>query len=177
MEFRIAGITKESVVDGPGIRMVVYAQGCHRNCPDCHNPDTHDRNGGELVDTELILGLVSRARLIRGVTLSGGEPFLQPEPLAHLARQVRARGLDIVTYTGFVFEELLALSLKDKAVRDLLTVTDILIDGAYRAEERDLSLAFRGSRNQRIINVPKSLATGQVVPWGDEPYCDIRRRA
>lgn len=177
MEFRIAGITKESVVDGPGIRMVVYAQGCHRNCPDCHNPDTHDMNGGELVDTDMILGLVSRARLIRGVTLSGGEPFLQPAPLAHLAKQVRARGLDVVTYTGYIFEELLATSLRDKAVRDLLTETNILIDGAFRPEERDLSLAFRGSRNQRLIDVPQSFASGHVVSWNDDGYSDIRRRA
>lgn len=165
MEIRIAGITKDSVVDGPGIRLVVFAQGCPHQCEGCHNPQTHDPNGGIVMDTDEIINIVDQAKLIRGVTFSGGEPFLQVEPFSILAKTIRARGYTIVTYTGFVFEELVALSLRRPAVRRLLANTDILIDGRYIAAQRDLRLAFRGSRNQRLIDVQRSLAAGRTVLW------------
>lgn len=165
MEVRIAGITKDSVVDGPGIRLVVFAQGCPHSCEGCHNPQTHDLAGGILMDTEEIIGIISQTKLIRGVTLSGGEPFMQAEAFGHLAKVIRGKGYNIVTYTGFVFEELLAISLKRPAVRKLLANTDILIDGPYVAAERDLRLAFRGSCNQRLIDVQRSLLEGRMVLW------------
>ena len=167
MELRIAGVTKESVVDGPGLRFVVFAQGCPHRCPGCHNPHTHDPNGGELTDTDEILRMVEQTKLIRGVTFSGGEPFLQAGPLAYLAGQIKMLGLDIVTYSGFLFEQLVARSTHSNVVRQLLAQTDLLVDGPYRMEERDLGLAFRGSRNQRLINVPHSLAMGRLVLWED----------
>jgi anaerobic ribonucleoside-triphosphate reductase activating protein len=167
MEVRIAGITKESVVDGPGIRMVIFAQGCPHQCEGCHNPQTHDPDQGLLMETDEILNMVAQARLIRGVTLSGGEPFLQAKPFSLLAKEIRLKNLDVVTYTGFTFEELLAISLKRPAVRALLANTDILVDGPYLAAERDLRLAFRGSRNQRLINVRRSLNEGRTILWED----------
>lgn len=176
MELRIAGMTKESVVDGPGLRFVVFAQGCPHKCFGCHNPQTIEDDGGRVIDTEEILREVSRVKLIRGVTFSGGEPFMQPAPLALLAREFRAQGLDIVTYTGFTFEQLVKMAIRSRAVRQLLAYTDILVDGPFKAAERDLGLAFRGSRNQRLINVPQSLALGRVVLWEDEPET-IRRWA
>lgn len=169
MELRIAGITKESIVDGPGMRLVIFVQGCPHHCPDCHNPETHDPAGGKVMDSTEIISLIEQARLTRGVTFSGGEPFLQAEALAKLAAVAKRRGFDIVTYTGFLFETLLQQATDDPAVRSLLQQTDILIDGPFRKEERDLRLAFRGSRNQRIIDVPKSLASGRVILWED-PY-------
>lgn len=169
MELRIAGITRESVVDGPGMRLVIFTQGCPHHCPDCHNPETHDPEGGKLMDSTAIIAMIEQARLIRGVTFSGGEPFLQAEVLANIAHAVRRLGLDIVTYTGFVYEALLAQSATDPAIAALLRQTDILIDGPYKKEERDLRLAFRGSRNQRMIDVPQSLSAGQIVLWQD-PY-------
>lgn len=167
MELRIAGITRESVVDGPGIRMVVFTQGCPHACHGCHNPHTHDPNGGRLIKTSEILTLVENTKLIRGVTFSGGEPFLQPRQLAYLAKEIRRKGLDIVTYTGFVFEELLAMAVRLPHIKDLIKCTDILIDGPYRAAERDLRLAFRGSHNQRLIDIQSSLRKGKVVLWED----------
>ncbi len=167
MELRIAGIAKESVVDGPGLRFVVFTQGCPHRCPGCHNPHTHDPNGGDLTDTDEIFSLIEQTKLIRGVTFSGGEPFLQAAPLAYLAGQIKALELDIVTYSGFLFEQLVARSSHNKGVRQLLAQTDILVDGPYRMAERDLGLAFRGSRNQRLINVPHSLALGRIVQWED----------
>lgn len=169
MELRIAGITGESVVDGPGIRMVIFVQGCPHNCPGCHNPETHDPLGGKLMDVTEIINLIEKAQFIRGITFSGGEPFLQAAGLAKAAASARRRKLDIVTYTGFVFEKLLQRAETDLDILALLQQTDILIDGPYKKEERDLRLAFRGSRNQRIINVPQSLATNKIALWQD-PY-------
>lgn len=167
MQLRIAGITQESVVDGPGLRVVIFTQGCPHQCPGCHNPQTHDPNGGYSITAAEILTVIENSPLIRGVTFSGGDPFLQPKPLAFVAKQVHKRGLDIVTYTGFRFEEVVALGLRRPEVKDLLQSTDILIDGPYLAAERDLRLAFRGSRNQRLIDVPRSLKAGRVILWED----------
>ena len=169
MDLRIAGITKESVVDGPGIRMVIFAQGCPHNCPGCHNPETHDPNGGKVMDATEIIKLIEGANFIRGITFSGGEPFLQAYGLANIAAAAHRRNLDVVTYTGFVFEKLLEWAETDSDILALLQQTDILIDGPYRKEERDLRLAFRGSSNQRIINVPQSLTDHRIVLWQD-PY-------
>jgi len=160
---RVCGFSRESIVDGPGIRAVVYAQGCPHHCPHCHNPSTWDFQGGYELDIDDIVGRVKETGLLRGVTLSGGEPFAQAESFAELAGRVKALGLDVVTYTGYTFEELVEIAQKDPSVARLLSCTDILIDGPYRHEERDLALAFRGSRNQRIIEVQKSLEEGRVV--------------
>ncbi len=167
MKIRLAGFIPESVVDGPGIRFVLFAQGCEHHCPGCHNPQTHDREGGELVDLAEIMGRIKKTKLIRGVTFSGGEPFLQAAPLAQLARQLRALGLGLVTYSGYRFEQLLALGAADKAIRELLAASDILVDGPYMEAKRDLALPFRGSANQRLIDVPRSLLAGQAVEWDE----------
>lgn len=167
MELRIAGIEKESVVDGPGLRFVIFTQGCPHRCPGCHNPDTHDPEGGKVMNTDEILGMIAQTRLIRGVTFSGGEPFLQADVLAELAGKIKAMGLDVVTYTGFTYEQLMGRSVQSSGIRQLLAQTDILVDGPYRMAERDLGLAFRGSRNQRLIDVLPSLALGRAVLWED----------
>jgi anaerobic ribonucleoside-triphosphate reductase activating protein len=176
MEIRVAGLAKESVVDGPGLRFVIFTQGCPHQCPGCHNPHTHDPNGGEVMDSDEIFAQIKATKLIRGVTFSGGEPFMQAGALALLADRIRAEGLDIVTYTGFSFEQLAAMTPRNKAVRQLLVQSDILVDGPFKIAERDLGLAFRGSRNQRLINVPHSLAQGRIILWED---CagEIRMRA
>lgn len=168
MKMRLAGFIPESVVDGPGLRFVLFAQGCEHHCPGCHNPQTHDLDGGNLVDLADIFDRIKKTKLIRGVTFSGGEPFLQAAPLVQLARQIRALGLGVMTYSGYRFEELLALAARDKAVKDLLAASDILVDGRFIAAQRDISLAFRGSANQRLLDVPKSLRAGQAVEWVDE---------
>lgn len=152
---RIAGYTKESVVDGPGIRFVVYAQGCPHHCEGCQNPETWDFMAGEEISEDLLFSLIRETKLLRGVTFSGGEPFSQAAAFASLAERVRSLGLDIVTYTGYTFEELLEMSKDDKDFKLLLERSDFLVDGRYIASERDLSVPFRGSRNQRLIDVVK----------------------
>ncbi|MCL6634443.1 MAG: anaerobic ribonucleoside-triphosphate reductase activating protein [Peptococcaceae bacterium] len=166
MELRIAGTIGESVVDGPGLRFVVFVQGCRHHCKGCHNPDTWDPAGGTAVDAEHLLAQIRAARLIKGVTFSGGEPFLQAAPLAWLGREVKKLGLDVITFTGYTWERLLALAREDRAVEELILASDYIVDGPFILAERDLALPFRGSRNQRIIDVAKSLAERKVNEAG-----------
>ncbi len=162
-KLRIAGIVPESVVDGPGFRYTVFTQGCRHNCKGCHNPQTHDFNGGYIVDTDDLFAEMMEDPLIRGMTFSGGDPFEQPAPLAELAEKAHAAGKDIIVYTGYTFEQLLEMAKSDSAADTLLHQTDILIDGPFVLEQRNLELKFRGSDNQRVIDVPRSLADGRTV--------------
>ncbi len=157
MEIRIAGTVQDSIVDGPGLRYVVFVQGCPHNCEGCHNPKTHDFKGGRLTDTEELFNECVSNPLTKGVTFSGGEPFCQAEALYELGKRLKEKGYHIMCYSGWTFEELLKKSEKEEYVKKLLDITDILVDGRFVLSERSLMLTFRGSRNQRIIDVQKSL--------------------
>ena len=163
MQIQIAGIVPESVVDGPGIRMVVFCQGCPHQCVGCHNPHTFDAAGGEASTTEAILAQFVAYPHLTGITLSGGEPFAQAVACAELAQKVQQAGKQVLVYSGYTWEKLQNLAAQNLDIACLLKYTDILIDGAYVAQERDLALAFRGSRNQRVIDVPKSLQAGEII--------------
>lgn len=160
---RLAGVIRESVVDGPGWRFVVFSQGCRHNCEGCHNPQTHDFNGGYMSDVDRIIGEIKKDPLLKGVTLSGGDPFEQAENFSVLAKEVHALGLDVVTYTGYTFEQLYKGMEKNEGWRHLLSETDILIDGKFILAEKSLNCKFRGSTNQRVIDPKKSLETGKAV--------------
>lgn len=163
MLIRLAGLVPESYVDGPGIRFTVFVQGCPHHCKGCHNPETHDFNGGRLADVDKIFGKIIRDPLIKGVTFSGGEPFCQPEPLNYLAGMLKEKGYHVMSYSGYTFEELLAMSEENSNIKGLLEKLDILVDGRFELSQRSLELKFKGSRNQRLIDVPKSLKEGRVV--------------
>ena len=162
-KLRLAGVIRESIVDGPGIRLVVFAQGCPHRCPGCHNPETHDPAGGYDSSTENILAAVAQNPLLKGVTFSGGDPFLQAEAFAELARALHERGLDVITYTGYTIEQLLAGLERHPDWRALLEETDTLVDGPFLLEQKSLMLRFRGSKNQRVIDPQASLAEGRAV--------------
>lgn len=162
-ELRVAGIEPESIVDGPGIRFTVFVQGCPHNCPGCHNPQTHPFEGGQETDIEEIFARFKGNPLLKGITFSGGEPFCQAEPLYRLAQLVHAACKDVVVYTGYTYEELAAS--EDPAVKALLKETDLLIDGPFILGEKNLDLLFRGSENQRLIDMEKTRAAGRVVLW------------
>lgn len=162
-DLRLAGVIRESIVDGPGMRMTIFTQGCPHNCEGCHNPQTHDFAGGYISHPENILKAIDQDPLLQGITFSGGEPFMQSEALAQLGQEIHKRGLNIVTYTGFTFEELLESSEKFPERMQLLEQTDYLIDGKFEIDKRSLELRFRGSANQRIIDVKASLEKGEVV--------------
>lgn len=155
---RINDVIAESIVDGPGFRYVIFTQGCPHACPHCHNPQTHDFQGGHLVETAELLAEIKKNPILQGVTFSGGEPFLQPKVLAKLGREIKALGLNIVTYTGFTYETL--KDAQDPQVYKLLSVTDILIDGPYLEAHRNAALPFRGSSNQRMITLSANTAYG-----------------
>ncbi len=162
-QIRIAGVVKQSIVDGPGLRFVVFTQGCPHQCPGCHNPETHSFSGGYDCEVEKILGEISRNPLLKGLTLSGGEPFARCPELLPLVRAVRGMGLDVICYTGYTFEELLAMSELDSAVAELMENIDVLKDGRFILEQRDLELKFRGSRNQRLLDMKQSLDEKRAV--------------
>ena len=156
----LAGIVSDSIVDGPGIRTTVFCQGCPHHCEGCHNPETWEFGCGTPMEEERILEIVRSNPLCRGVTFSGGEPFAQAEGFARLAKLLKAHRYEVAAYSGYTFEQLLRGT---PAQRELLGCIDVLIDGPFLLEQRSLQLPFRGSRNQRILNVPESLSRGEAV--------------
>lgn len=158
---RIAGTISESIVDGPGFRYVVFTQGCPHHCEGCHNPQTHDFAGGSVVDTETMLGQIQANPLLSGVTFSGGEPFCQPKPLKALADRVHTIKKDVTIYTGWTYEALCAMH--DPDVDALLSVCDVLVDGPFIEAQRDPELLFRGSANQRLIDMNRTRERGEVT--------------
>lgn len=160
---RIAGIVRESIVDGPGIRFVVFCQGCPHQCQGCHNAVTHDFDGGYVCEIDKILKAIDENPLLDGVTFSGGEPACQPKGFLTLAKALRERNLHIMMYSGYTFEELQELAEDSEELRELLEYVDILVDGRYEAIERDLTLSFRGSRNQRVIDMKETWKNGEAA--------------
>ena len=155
-------IQQNSIVDGEGLRAVVWAQGCKHNCPGCHNPETHDMLGGIAVDVEDVKRQLRELPFVDGVTFSGGDPMFQAEAFSELAKYAKSIGLNVWCYTGFEFEKLVKIASLDKFVKEFLQNIDVLVDGRFKIEEKSLNLYFRGSKNQRIIDVKKSLMTGTV---------------
>lgn len=160
---RLAGVVRESIVDGPGLRFTVFCQGCPHGCEGCHNPATHDFEGGYDCEISKIIAAVDENPLLDGVTFSGGEPMCQPEAFTVLAEELKKRNLNIMVYTGYTYEELLRLAERRPAVGKLLELTDYLVDGRFILAQRDLTLPFRGSTNQRILDMKQTLAAGKPV--------------
>ena len=160
---RIAGTVQDSIVDGPGFRFVLFTQGCPHHCEGCQNPQTHDPNGGTEMSREEIVRQLLSNPLTDGITFSGGEPFEQAADCAAIARQAREQGLNVWTYTGYTFEQLTEKMKTDKGTEELLRLTDVLVDGRFVLAQKSFDVPWRGSRNQRLIDVPKSLAAGQAV--------------
>ncbi len=167
---RIAGIMRESVVDGPGIRYTVFTQGCPHGCPGCHNPQTHDFDGGSVVDVRRIAEDLDNDPLLAGVTFSGGEPVCQSGPLALLADMVKERKLDLMLYSGYTYEQLVKMAEDDENVSHLLNTADKLVDGPFILKERDLTLQYRGSANQRYLDLVKSREKGEPVLFTDSKW-------
>ncbi len=163
MNIRISGIVAESIVDGPGFRYTLFVQGCPHNCPGCHNPQTHDFNGGYDKDTAQIMAEILENPLLDGVTFSGGEPMCHAKALAGLAREIHKAGLDVISYSGYTIEYLIEHSDDNNGYMDLLNEIDYLIDGPFIMALKSYECRFRGSTNQRIIDVKKTLSEGKVI--------------
>ena len=149
---RIANTVHDSIVDGQGLRFTVFTQGCPHRCPGCHNPGTHDPAGGRDVSVAALVEELTKNPLMAGLTLSGGEPFAQAADCAALAKAAHGLGLTVWTYTGYLFEQ----------------ETDVLVDGPFLQDQKSYELHFRGSRNQRLIDVAASLVQGKAVLWQEE---------
>ncbi len=160
---RIAGTVNDSIVDGPGLRLAIFTQGCPHHCKGCHNPQTHDFEGGNDVTLESLLEMLKSDPLLDGVTYSGGEPFCQAKQLYELGLEVKKLGMNVITYTGYTFEYLMEHSDDENCYGKLLSVTDYLIDGPFELDKRNILLKFRGSSNQRILDVKKSLQQKKAV--------------
>ncbi len=158
---RVCGIEKESIVDGPGFRYVLFVQGCPHRCRGCHNPESHDPNGGVEMTTGEVFAQIMENSHLRGVTFSGGEPFEQVHALLELAHMIRDAGLSLMSYSGYTLEELQARH--DPETDELLGMLDILVDGRYVESLRNLTLIYRGSENQRVIDMNKTRDAGKVV--------------
>lgn len=156
---RIAGIVNDSITDGPGLRLAIFTQGCMRDCEGCHNKHTHDPNGGKLVKVDEITDMIDRNALLEGITFSGGEPFLQAKALSYIASYAQDRKLSVITYTGYLWEELISGNGDFMA---LIEYCDYIIDGRYEESLHSMELYFKGSSNQRIIDVKQSLQSGKV---------------
>lgn len=157
---RIANYVQDSIVDGKGLRFTLFTQGCPHLCEGCHNPQTHDFQGGREMSVDEIVSIILKNPLTDGVTFSGGEPFCQAADCAEIARRVKEKGLDIWAYSGWTFDQLLRGTPEQQ---ELLRLCDVLVDGPFILSQRSLTLKWKGSANQRVIDVPKSLEAGQVI--------------
>jgi anaerobic ribonucleoside-triphosphate reductase activating protein len=159
----VAGIIEESIVDGPGIRYVIFTQGCPHKCKGCHNPQTHDINSGTYVKIDKIIEDINKNPLLKGITISGGEPFLQASQISKLISKIDRNKLDVIVYTGFEYEYLKNNSNENNGFESLLEKADILIDGKFDITKKSDILPFRGSTNQRSIDCKKSIETGSTI--------------
>ena len=159
MKIRIAGIIEESFVDGEGVRFAIFVQGCPHKCKGCHNPETHNFGGGKILNTEKIISDFAKSPLIIGITLTGGEPLCQIDAVTELAKAAKNFGLNVWCYTGFTYEDLFS---NDK-IKHFLNYVDVLVDGKFIESQRDLNLSFRGSTNQRLIDVTESLSKNKII--------------
>lgn len=160
---RLSGIAYESLVNGPGMRRVFFAQGCKHNCKGCFNPDTHDFNGGEERDMDELISDTLSNPILRGVTFSGGDPWEQADKFAYMAKAFKDNGLDIWSYTGYTYEYIVENKDKKLGWNDLLNNIDVLVDGKFQEEKMQDGLKFRGSINQRIVDVKKSLSSNKLI--------------
>lgn len=160
---RLSGIAYESLVNGPGIRRVFFSQGCRHNCEGCFNPETHDFHGGEDRDMDELIKEVKDNPMLKGVTFSGGDPFERAEEFAYMAKSFKEQGLNIWSYTGYTYEFIMNSLDNRPEWGEFLKHIDILVDGRFDQDRIDETIRFRGSRNQRIIDVQESMNTGVIV--------------
>lgn len=172
-EIRLASdLQSDSIVDGPGLRTVIWTQGCGHKCNGCQNPQTWDHNGGGLVPLDMVKEAIDELECQTGITFSGGDPMYQPYQCTELAKYCKKKGYNIWVYTGFTYEKLMEMAKKDKIYLEFLKYIDVLVDGPFILKERNLSLLFRGSSNQRLIDVPKSLKENKVVLFDESAYLE-----
>ena len=169
-----ADLQSDSIVDGPGLRTVIWTQGCAHHCKGCQNEQTWDFNGGGLVPISMVLEAIDELECQSGITFSGGDPMFQPVACNEIAKYCKEKGYNIWAYTGFTFEEIMKMAKSNPIYLEFLSNIDVLVDGKFIQEERDLNLLFRGSRNQRLIDITRTLKKGKVVLLDEDEYNEIK---
>lgn len=159
-KIKLSGTINESIVDGPGFRYVIFTQGCKKRCFMCHNAETQPLDGGYVEDLDNLVKEWRMNPLLQGITISGGEPFLQPKEVLYLVKKAKETNLDVVVYSGYYIDELKRFNNQD--VDEILLIADYLIDGPFEYMKKDLNLLFRGSNNQRIIDLTKTNSSGEL---------------
>lgn len=160
MKIQLASdLQPDSIVDGEGIRTVIWTQGCSHNCPGCHNPGTHEFKGGFSVDVEEVCEALNTLVGQDGITLSGGDPMFQAKQCLKIAKYAKEIGLNVWCFTGFLYENI----IENKDQKELLKYIDVLVDGKFEIEKRNITLTLRGSTNQRVINVKETLKENELV--------------
>ena len=176
MEIRLAAdLQSDSIVDGDGIRTVIWTQGCPHNCMGCHNPMTHSFTDGDLVDINLVYERIDDLKFQDGITFSGGDPMCQAEACYQIGKYAKDKGLNIWCYTGYTYEQLLELGKKKQSILDFLSIIDVLVDGKFMKEFKSLDCMYRGSTNQRLIDVKKSLSSGVVCLYENNNFVKLTR--
>lgn len=160
---RLSGIAYESLVNGPGMRRVFFSQGCKHNCKGCFNQDTHDFNGGEDRNMDMLIESVLENPMIKGVTFSGGDPLEQADKFAYMAKSFKDNNLNVWCYTGYTYEYIIEHKDYKSGWNELINNIDVLVDGKFEQEKMQEGLKFRGSTNQRIIDIKESLNSGNLV--------------
>lgn len=160
---RLSGIIYESLVNGPGLRRVLFSQGCNHNCKGCFNPSTHCYGGGELKDMDELLEDIRKNPMLKGITFSGGDPFEQASKFAYMAEKIKEINLNIWCYTGYTFEYILEHKNEREGWEQLLNNIDVLVDGKFEEHKKSNNLKYRGSSNQRIIDVKKTLNMKEII--------------
>lgn len=170
-KIRLYGEVPDSIVDGPGLRYAVFVQGCTHGCPGCHNPESHPHDGGTVSTIDEVVARIKANGLVHDVTLSGGDPFEQAEACAELAERLKTDGYGVWAYTGYLYEDLAARAAAgDEGIARLLAAIDVLVDGPFVEALQSYTLKWRGSSNQRLIDMPRTRAAGQMVLWQNEEY-------
>ena len=162
-KIRLFGVANDSIVDGPGLRYAVYTQGCSHKCKGCQNPESWPFEGGTVTTVGALIDDIAQKELIHDVTLSGGDPFCQAGPVCALARELKKRDYGIWAYSGYTFEQLQELSETDEDIKELLNLIDVLVDGRFVEDLKSLDLKWKGSSNQRVIDMKKTRNAGKIV--------------
>ncbi len=163
----IAGVKKHTTVNGPGVRYTVFMQGCEHGCKGCHNPETHDPDGGKTIPVKELIDDILATKYIDGVTLSGGDPLLQADQCRDIVEALKSKGLNIWLYSGFTFDEVIE-GKAGEAAREVLNFIDVMVDGRFVESLLSEEHIWRGSSNQRLIDVKKSLDAGKIISFDDE---------
>ena len=161
---RLFGTATDSIVDGVGLRFAIFVQGCPHGCPGCHNPESHSFEGGYETTVDALIDEIDANKLICGVTLSGGEPLAQSGACLEVAERLKQQGFNLWLYSGYLFEDVMAGAVGEQA-RELVSLCDVMVDGPFVNTLQSYELVWKGSSNQRVIDVPKSLKAGKAVLW------------